>query len=124
MKKEELQQRIIDIGLLPCLRSSSPDLALAATEAVLAGGIPIIEVTMTIPNAVDVIRELASSLSSDVFVGAATVLYAQAAQQCLDVGAEFLVSPVFDLETVQLANDAGKLMMAGGLTPTELAKPC
>jgi len=120
MKKEEVQQRIIDIGIVPVLRVSSPELALAATEAVLAGGIPIIEVTMTIPNAVDVIRELASSMSSDVIVGAGTVLDAQAAQQCLDVGAEFLVSPVFDLETVQLANDAGKLMMAGGLTPTEI----
>jgi len=120
MKKEEVQQRIIDIGIVPVLRVSSPELALAATEAVLAGGIPIIEVTMTIPNAVDVIRELVISMSSDLIVGAGTVLDAQAAQQCLDVGAEFLVSPVFDLETVQLANDAGKLMMAGGLTPTEI----
>ena len=120
MKKEEVQQRIIDIGIVPVLRVSSPELALAATEAVLAGGIPIIEVTMTIPNAVDVIRELVISMSSDLIVGAGTVLDAQAAQQCLDAGAEFLVSPVFDLETVQLANDAGKLMMAGGLTPTEI----
>jgi len=120
MKKAEVQQRIIDIGIVPVLRVSSPKLALAAAEAVLGGGIPIIEVTMTIPDAIDVIRKLVRSMTSDVIVGAGTVLNAQAAQQCLDAGAEFLVSPVFDLETVQLANNAGKLMMAGGLTPTEI----
>jgi len=120
MKKEEVRQQIIDIGIVPVLRVSSPKLAIAAAEAVLAGGIPIVEVTMTIPKAVDVIRELVMSMSSDVIVGAGTVLDAQAAQQCLDSGAEFLVSPVFDLETIKLANSAGKLMMAGALTPTEI----
>ena len=120
MKKEEIRQQIIDIGIVPVLRVSSPKLAMAAAEAVLAGGIPIVEVTMTIPKAVDVIRELVMSMSSNVIVGAGTVLDAQAAQQCLDSGAEFLVSPVFDLETIKLANSAGKLMMAGALTPTEI----
>src|SRR5262245_7924528 len=120
MKKEEVRQQIIDIGIVPVLRVSSPKLAIAAAEAVLAGGIPIVEVTMTIPKAVDVIRELVMSMSSNVIVGAGTVLDAQAAQQCLDSGAEFLVSPVFDLETIKLANSAGKLMMAGALTPTEI----
>src|SRR5262245_29169989 len=120
MEKEAIRQQIIDIGIVPVLRVSSPELAVAAAEAVLDGGIPIIEVTMTIPKAVDVIRELVMSMSSDVIVGAGTVLDAQTAQQCLDAGAEFLVSPVFDLETVRLANDAGKLVMAGALTPTEI----
>ena len=120
MKKEEIRQQIIDIGIVPVLRVSSPTLALAAAKAVLAGGIPIVEVTMTIPKAVDVIRELVMSMSSDLIVGAGTVLDVQAAQQCLDSGAEFLVSPVFDLETIKLANSAGKLMMAGALTPTEI----
>jgi 2-dehydro-3-deoxyphosphogluconate aldolase / (4S)-4-hydroxy-2-oxoglutarate aldolase len=120
MKKEEIRQQIIDIGIVPVLRVSSPTLALAAAKAVFAGGIPIIEVTMTIPKAVDVIRELVMSMSSDLIVGAGTVLDVQAAQQCLDSGAEFLVSPVFDLETIKLANSAGKLMMAGALTPTEI----
>jgi 2-dehydro-3-deoxyphosphogluconate aldolase / (4S)-4-hydroxy-2-oxoglutarate aldolase len=120
MKKEEIRQQIIDIGIVPVLRVSSPKLALAAAEAVLAGGIPIVEVTMTIPKAVDVIRELVMSMSSDVIVGAGTVLDVQSAQRCLDSGAQFLVSPVFDLETIKLANSAGKLMMAGALTPSEI----
>jgi 2-dehydro-3-deoxyphosphogluconate aldolase/(4S)-4-hydroxy-2-oxoglutarate aldolase len=120
MKREKIWQQITDIGIVPVLRLSSPKLALAAAEAVLAGGIPIVEVTMTIPKAVDVIRELVMSMSSDVIVGAGTVLDAQSAQRCLDAGAEFLVSPVFDVATVQLANNAGKLMMAGALTPSEI----
>ncbi len=120
MKKEEVQKQIIDIGIVPVLRVSSPKLALEAAEAVLAGGIPIVEVTMTIPKAVDVIRKLVMSMSSDVIVGAGTVLDAEKAQQCLDAGAEFLVSPVFDPETVKLANSADKLMMAGALTPNEI----
>src|SRR5262249_12852973 len=95
INKEEVRRQIIGIGIVPVLRVSSPKLAMAAAEAVLAGGIPIVEVTMTIPKAVDVIRELVMSMSSDVIVGAGTVLDAQAAQQCLDSGAEFLVSPVF-----------------------------
>ncbi len=89
MKKEEVRQPIIDIGVVPVLRVSSPKLALDAAEAVLAGGIPIIEVTLTIPNAVDIIRELAMSMGADMIVGAGTVLDAQAAQQCLDARAEF-----------------------------------
>jgi len=120
MKKEEIRDRIIDIGIVPVLRVSSSEFALTAAEAVLAGGIPIVEVTLTVPKAFDVIRELVASMSSDVIVGAGTVLDAEAAQQCLDAGAEFLVSPIFDLETVKLANSAGKLMMAGALTPSEI----
>jgi 2-dehydro-3-deoxyphosphogluconate aldolase/(4S)-4-hydroxy-2-oxoglutarate aldolase len=120
MKKEQIQRQITDICIVPVLRVSSPKLALAAAEAVVSGGIPIVEVTMTIPKAVDVIRELVMSMGNDVIVGAGTVLDVQSAQRCLDAGAEFLVSPVFDVETVQLANKADKLMMAGALTPTEI----
>src|SRR5262245_54852999 len=120
MKKEEVRKRIIDVAITPVLRVSSPKLALAGAEAVLAGGIPIVEVTMTIPKGVDVIRDLVMSMSSDVIVGAGTVLDPETAQRCLDAGAEFLVSPVFNAEVVKLANQADKLMMAGGLTPTEI----
>jgi len=120
MKKEEVRQHIIDIGVVPVLRVSSPQLALAAADAVCAGGVKILEVTMTIPKAVEVIRELVSSLPTDVIVGAGTVLNARAAQDCIDAGAEFLVGPAFDRETVELANRVSKLVMAGALTPTEV----
>lgn len=91
-----------------------------AADAVYEGGIPIVEITMTVPGAVDVIRELAKGGSSDVSVGAGTVLNVESARRCLDAGAQFLVSPGLNLEVVKLAGAEGKLIMAGALTPTEV----
>ena len=120
MTREECRQRIIDIGIVPVVRASSPKQALLAAEAVCAGGIPIVEVTMTVPGAIDVIAELARTAGTAVLIGAGTVLDAPTAQRCVDAGAEFLVSPGFDAETVRLAQRLGKLIMAGALTPTEI----
>lgn len=75
---------------------------------------------MTVPGAIDLIAQLSKSMGSEVLIGAGTVTDAETAQRCLDAGAEFLVSPGFDLETIKLANRAGKLIMAGALTPTEV----
>src|SRR5258705_2143701 len=75
---------------------------------------------MTVPGAVDVIRELTKGRPSDLLVGAGTVLNAEAARRCIDAGAQFLVSPGLNLQTVELAVREGKLMMAGALTPTEV----
>ncbi len=102
------------------IRASSAKQALQATDAVCAGGITVVEITMTVPGAVDVIAELAKAIGSDVLIGAGTVLDEGAAARCLDAGAQFLVSPGFDLGTVQLANSRGIFMMAGALTPTEV----
>ena len=122
MTKEEVRQNVIDRGIIPVLRVSSPSLALEAAEAVREGGINLLEITMTIPNAVDVIRKLVSSMGNNVIVGAGTVLDERSAQQCLDSGAEFLVSPIFDAGMVEFANRSGKLVMAGALTPTEVVR--
>ncbi len=91
-----------------------------AAEAVCEGGIPIVEITMTVPGAIEVIRELAKHSASGVLIGAGTVLNAEAARRCLDAGAQFLVSPGLNLQTVELAVREGKLIMAGALTPTEV----
>jgi 2-dehydro-3-deoxyphosphogluconate aldolase/(4S)-4-hydroxy-2-oxoglutarate aldolase len=91
-----------------------------AAEAVCAGGIPIVEITMTVPGAIEVIVQLSKSMASEVLIGAGTVLDAATAERCIDAGAEFIVSPGFDFETVKFAKRAGKLMMAGALTPTEV----
>ena len=120
MTKEESRKRIIEIGIVPVVRASSPKQAMQAAEAVYAGGVPIVEVTMTVPGAIDVIAQLTKTMGQDVLIGAGTVLDAEIAQRCLDAGAEFLVSPGFDLATVQLAKRLGKLIMAGALTPTEV----
>ena len=120
MTKEQVRQKILEIGIVPVVRASSADKARLAAEAVCAGGIPIVEVTMTVPGAVELISKLAKSIGNEVLIGAGTVLDAETAQRCLDAGAEFLVSPGFDLATVQLAKHSGKLIMAGALTPTEV----
>ena len=110
----------MEIGVVPVVRASSAKQAMLAAKAVRAGGIPIVEVTMTVPGAIEVIAELSKSMGSEVLIGAGTVLDAATAQRCINAGAEFIVSPGFDLETVRSVNRAGKLMMAGALTPTEV----
>src|SRR5713101_1796312 len=120
MDKQKVRDRIMEIGIVPVVRASSPGEARLAADAVCEGGIPIVEITMTVPGAVDVIRELTKGGTSDVLVGAGTVLNVQAARRCLDAGAEFLVSPGLNLQVVKLAVREGKLMMAGALTPTEV----
>jgi 2-dehydro-3-deoxyphosphogluconate aldolase/(4S)-4-hydroxy-2-oxoglutarate aldolase len=120
MDKQTVRDRIIEIGIVPVVRASSPREARIAADAVCEGGIPIVEITMTVPGAVDVIRELTKGGTSDVLVGAGTVLNVEAARRCLDAGAQFLVSPGLNLQVVELAVREGKLMMAGALTPTEV----
>ncbi len=120
MDKQKVRDRIMEIGIVPVVRASSPRDARIAADAVCEGGIPIVEITMTVPGAIDVIRELTKNAASEVLVGAGTVLNAEAARRCLDAGAQFLVSPGLNLQTVELAVREGKLMMAGALTPTEI----
>jgi len=120
MTKQEVADRIVEIGIVPVVRASSPKQAAQAAAAVCAGGIPIVEITMTVPGAIEVIAQLATTVGSQVLIGAGTVLDAETAQRCLDAGAQFLVSPGFDPDTVKLANRLGKLIMAGALTPTEV----
>lgn len=120
MTREETRKRIVEIGIVPVVRASSAKQALMAAEAVCAGGIPIVEVTMTVPGAVEVIAELAQTAGKDLLIGAGTVLDAEAGRRCLDAGAQFLVSPGFDLPTLELAHRQDKLMMAAGLTPNEV----
>lgn len=120
MDKQKVRDRIVEIGVVPVVRASSAGEARMAADAVCEGGISIAEITMTVPGAVEVIRELTRNGPGDVLVGAGTVLNVEAAKQCLDAGAEFLVSPGLNLQVIQLAAKEGKLMMAGALTPTEV----
>ena len=120
MTSIQVRQRILEIGIIPVIRCSSAREAFFAVEAVTAGGIPIAELTMTVPGAIDVIAELVKKLGENVIIGAGTVLDAETAQRCIDAGAEFIVSPGFELETVQLTKRLGTLMIAGALTPTEV----
>ncbi len=120
MNKQQVRDRIVEIGIVPVIRASSSEEALLAAEAVCAGGIPIVEITMTVPGAVEVIRQLKKSALENVLIGAGTVLDAETARRCVDAGAEFLVSPGLNIATVEFAAREGKLMLAGALTPTEV----
>jgi 2-dehydro-3-deoxyphosphogluconate aldolase / (4S)-4-hydroxy-2-oxoglutarate aldolase len=120
MTREEARKRVLEVGIVPVIRSFSRKDALAAAESVWAGGIPVVEVTMTVPGAIEVIAELSRTLSNYVLIGAGTVLDLDTARRCLDAGAEFLVSPGFNPRIIELAHIAGNLVMAGALTPTEV----
>ncbi len=120
MDKQKVRNRIEQIGIIPVVRASSSREACVAAEAVNKGGIPIVEITMTVPGAIEVIRELAKSCGSEVLIGAGTVLNADDARRCLDAGAQFLVSPGFNRAIVEFAARESKLILAGALTPTEI----
>jgi 2-dehydro-3-deoxyphosphogluconate aldolase/(4S)-4-hydroxy-2-oxoglutarate aldolase len=120
MTKSEAIKRVLEVGIIPVVRAESAAQALAAAEAVCAGGVPIVEVTMTVPGALEVIAQLCKSVGREVLIGAGTVLDAESARRCLDAGAQFLVSPGLNLETVKLAQEAGIMVMPGALTPTEV----
>jgi 2-dehydro-3-deoxyphosphogluconate aldolase/(4S)-4-hydroxy-2-oxoglutarate aldolase len=120
LNKQQVRSRIEQIGIIPVVRASSPREACVAAEAVHKGGIPIVEITMTVPGAIEVIRELAKSCGEEVLIGAGTVLNAEDARRCLEAGAQFLVSPGFNRATVEFAVRELKLIIAGALTPTEI----
>jgi 2-dehydro-3-deoxyphosphogluconate aldolase/(4S)-4-hydroxy-2-oxoglutarate aldolase len=120
MTRDEVANRIREIGIVPVVRATSAKHAQLAAEAVCAGGIPIVEVTMTVPGAVELIEQLAKTSGAEILIGAGTVLDADTAKRCLGAGAQFIVSPGFDLETVRFVKQQGALMMAGALTPTEV----
>jgi 2-dehydro-3-deoxyphosphogluconate aldolase / (4S)-4-hydroxy-2-oxoglutarate aldolase len=119
MSKAEVCLRIEESRIIAVIRAATPTLALAAANAAAEGGVSVIEITMTVPGALEAIRELSRS-ALHLLVGAGTVLDASAARECLEAGARFLVSPGFDRATVELARREGILMMAGALTPTEI----
>jgi len=119
MKKEQVRARIEEIGIIPAIRVSSPQDAMFAAETVCRSGIPIVEVTMTIPGAIEVISELAQN-NPNVIAGAGTVFDLETARRCLDSGAQFLTSTGLDLDLVAFAVKHDIVVLPGALTPTEV----
>ena len=119
MDKQKVRDRIMEIGIVPVVRASSPGEARIAATAVCQGGIPIVEITMTVPGALEVISHLVKNLPH-VVVGAGTVLDLETARLCVDAGVAFLTSPGLDLEIVEFAKQRNLTMIAGALTPTEI----
>ena len=119
MTKAEIIGRIRECGVLPVIRASSQEEALAVVDAVVAGGITAIEVTMTVPNAVELIRKLTAE-RSDLLIGAGTILDPESARECIDAGAQFIVSPATNFDTIAYCNEVEIVVMPGALTPTEI----
>jgi len=119
MKKQEVRALIEEIGIVPVIRAGSPQEARFAAEAVWRGGIPIVEITMTVPGALEVISELVKTMPK-VLVGAGTVVNQDLAFKSFDAGAQFFVTPGFSQQTVAAAHDLDLLIMAGALTPSEV----
>lgn len=115
--------RIEKTGIVAVVRAENAEQAKKITEAVMVGGIQAIEITMTVPGAVDVIKELSKEYSSDeILIGAGTVLDSETARACLLAGAEYIVSPGTDIETIKLCNRYQKAIMPGVVTPTEVVQ--
>ncbi len=119
MNKSEVRRRIEEVGIIPAVRVSSADDAMFAAEAVYRGGIPIVEVTLTVPGAIDVISHLVQN-APEMIVGAGSLLDVETARLCLQAGAKFLTSDGFDLDVVKFAVNENTVVFPGALTPTDV----
>jgi 2-dehydro-3-deoxyphosphogluconate aldolase/(4S)-4-hydroxy-2-oxoglutarate aldolase len=122
MSKTDVMQRIRDTGLVPVVRAESADQAMRAIDAIKAGGISVLEVTMTVPGAVRVIEQLTDRYGGDVLIGAGTVLDPETARTCMLAGAQFIVAPSLNEETIACCRRYGVAILPGALTPTEVVR--
>ena len=112
--------RVLDRGLVAILRSSSSEQLASVARALFEGGIDVIEVTLTVPRALEIIADVRRDLGSQVLLGAGSVLDAETARAAMLAGAEFIVSPVVRHDVIQLCRRYGKVVMPGAFTPTEV----
>jgi 2-dehydro-3-deoxyphosphogluconate aldolase/(4S)-4-hydroxy-2-oxoglutarate aldolase len=119
LTKAEVCARIAEVGILPAARVSAEGDARFAAEIIYRSGIPVIEITMTVPGAIDVIAHVAKTLP-DMVVGAGTVLDTETAQRCLDAGAKFITSTGLVMDVVEFAVKNGITVMPGAMTPSEV----
>jgi 2-dehydro-3-deoxyphosphogluconate aldolase/(4S)-4-hydroxy-2-oxoglutarate aldolase len=117
---ETTQQTIERVGLIPVLRAKNAAQAHAIVKAMIAGGVNVVEVTMTVPGAVGILKELKSEYGSELLLGSGTVTTADEAQATIDAGAEFVVSPSFHPEVIARTKANYKISIPGALTPTEV----
>ncbi|HYU25243.1 MAG TPA: 2-dehydro-3-deoxyphosphogluconate aldolase, partial [Thermoanaerobaculia bacterium] len=110
-------EQIRAIGIIPVVRARSSEEALAAVEAIRAGGIPVLEITMTVPGAMKIIKELTLRLGDDALIGAGTVTDSDTARACVDAGAKFIVSPALDIPTIETCRILDVPIFPGAMTP-------
>ena len=122
LAKDKVLRRIGDIGIVPVVRAASASEAIAIGDAIVAGGIELLEITMTVPGAVDVMREAVKRYGDRLLVGAGTVIDAEQTRACIAAGARFIVSPVVDEASIAECRRADLAVMPGALTPTEIVR--
>ena len=120
MTKQQILSSIIDIGIVPVVRTTSAENAIKAIEAIYNGGIRAAEITMTVPGAVRALEKVADKFGDKIVLGAGTVLDPETARICMLAGAEFFVSPSLNLATIAMVKRYSKAIMPGALTPTEV----
>jgi 2-dehydro-3-deoxyphosphogluconate aldolase/(4S)-4-hydroxy-2-oxoglutarate aldolase len=120
MNRDAILRSILDIGVVPVVRTSSAESAIRAIEAVYQGGIRAAEITMTVPGAIKALEKLADAFGDKLVLGAGTVLDPETARICMLAGAQFFVTPALNLKTIEMAKRYSKIIMPGALTPTEV----
>jgi 2-dehydro-3-deoxyphosphogluconate aldolase/(4S)-4-hydroxy-2-oxoglutarate aldolase len=120
MKKDEVIRSIREIGIIPVVRASSADEAMRAIDAIKAGGVSILEITMTVPGAIGVIEQVTRRFGDDAIVGAGTVLDAETARACMLAGAQFIVSPSLNVDMIACCRRYSVAAIPGALTPSEV----
>ena len=120
MTKQEVLNTILNSGVIPIVRTDTASHAQHAVEAIRIAGLPLVEVTMTVPGAIKILETACDRFGDSLIVGAGTVLDAATARQCMLAGAEFFVTPSLDLPTIEICNRYSKCVIPGALTPTEI----
>jgi 2-dehydro-3-deoxyphosphogluconate aldolase/(4S)-4-hydroxy-2-oxoglutarate aldolase len=120
MHRQNILGSIIDIGVVPVVRTNSAESAIRAIEALYRGGIRAAEITMTVPGALHALEKVASEFGDRITLGAGTVLDPETARACMLAGAQFLVTPALNLRTIEMAKRYSKVITPGALTPTEV----
>jgi 2-dehydro-3-deoxyphosphogluconate aldolase/(4S)-4-hydroxy-2-oxoglutarate aldolase len=120
MSRETILKRILDGGIVAVVRSESPAALVKVVRALAQGGVTAAEITFTVPDAVDVIRQVRRELGDSIVLGAGTVLDPETARAALLAGAEYIVAPVVNLEVIRLCHRYDKVVMPGAFTPTEV----
>jgi len=109
-----------EVGIIPIIRASSADAVMPVAEALLQAGLPVVEITLTVPNAIDAIGAVAKRFAGKLLVGAGTVTDAESARRAVEAGAEFIVTPCLVREVIEAARRADVAVLPGALTPTEV----
>ena len=122
MSKSDDRERIIDSGIVAVMRAQSGEKLVDVAEALLAGGVKVMEVTFTVPNALRVLEEVADRMGDRILLGAGTVLDPETARIAILAGAQFIVSPATDPEVIQLCRRYDKIVLPGAFTPTEVVQ--